>query len=104
MRILRRVHRARVSAAVAIAAAARGERIRSIFSEVFGASRMLRAGNIFVKFSKGGPPHDRWVWCDKDMQQIMWADPGRKAKGDLKEEAVIKLPEISAFVQALRHG
>jgi hypothetical protein len=64
---------------------------------------MLRSGNIFVKFSQNGPPHDRWVWLSEDNQVIRWCDPEKKKKGILKgEEATIALEDISAISEGIK--
>ena len=59
--------RAAVRASTRLQASLRRLRVLEIFTEVLLASRMLRSGNIFVKFSQNGPPHDRWVWADDEV-------------------------------------
>ena len=85
-------------ATVRLQAACRRMRIFEIFSEVSLACRMLRSGNIFVKFSHNGPPHDRWIWCDDAMRAMQWADPEKRKKGQLKGmDATIMLDDITAI-------
>ena len=71
-------------------------------NEVMAAAHMLRVGNVFIKFSQNGPPHDRWVWISPNMTELAWADPERKKKGNLKSDAVMKLSEVSAVVQGVK--
>ena len=47
-------------------AAARRERIVSLMSVVRSSLNLMRAGNIFIKFSQNGPPHDRWALHDAE--------------------------------------
>jgi hypothetical protein len=78
---------------------ARRERVQSLLSEMLSAARMMKSGNVFIKFSDKGPPHDRWVWIDPEVTKIMWADPDRKKKGNLKEEAVIEFRDVLGVVE-----
>jgi hypothetical protein len=88
--------------------------------EVFLSLAMLKGGNIFIKYSQHGPPHDRKVWltvhesaytenkrdADGDVISVLekkvvewvlrWADPEKATKGVLKEDTLIKLDEITA--------
>ena len=77
-------YRAVRAATVRLQSSFRRLRIGEITSEILMASRMLRAGNIFMKFSMTGPPHDRWVWLSEDVRSMQWADPEKRKKGILK--------------------
>ena len=74
-------YQAKRRAAATLQAGARRRRIVSMTNEVMAAAHMLRVGNVFIKFSQNGPPHDRWVWISPNMTELAWADPERKKKG-----------------------
>jgi hypothetical protein len=77
--------------------------VMEITNEVASAARMLKAGNVFMKFSQSGAPHDRWVWLSEDGGRLHWADPEKKKKGKLKgAEAELPLSEIAGFSEGLR--
>ena len=106
-----------------VQAALRRYRIGEITAELLMASRMLRAGNIFMKYSRNGPPHDRWVWVSPpvwyersvgidDMRTvgetqrrqwaIQWADPEKRKKNILKgDDATLLLEEIVHISEGL---
>jgi len=90
-------------ALIAIQSGLRRLRVVEIMSEVMMAVRMLRAGNIFMKFSHNGPPHDRWVWLDDSVRSIQWADPEKRKKGILKgADATLKLEDVVAISEGIK--
>jgi len=106
--------------ALKLQVAYRRQRIGVIMREVFLSLAMLKGGNIFIKYSQHGPPHDRKVWLtvhesaytenkrdaggavisvlEKKVVEwvLRWADPEKATKGVLKEDTLIKLDEITA--------
>ncbi|KAL1503284.1 hypothetical protein AB1Y20_011337 [Prymnesium parvum] len=101
-RAQRRQYLRRRRAAVKIQAAARRERLYGMFREVVDCAHMLKAGNIFIKFSQSGAPHDRAVWLSRDMRQIQWAEPGKKNKGILKSDSIMLLNEVKGVLQGVK--
>ena len=88
--------------ATLLQAALRRMTVVEISREALMASRMLRAGNVFMKFSHNGPPHDRWVWLSDDCTKVQWCEPGKKQKGVLKgAEAAMALTEMSDIHEGL---
>ena len=82
--------------------AARRARILALASDLLLSARMLSNGNVFVKFSQNGPPHDRWVWLE-EHQSLQWADPVKKQNGQLKGlEATIMLKDITAISEGIK--
>ena len=89
-------------ATVLLQAAARRERIVSLISVVRSSLQMMSIGNIFIKFSQNGPPHDRSVWYDAESGGLMWCDPEKKRKGKFKSEAVLLLKDVSAVIEGAK--
>ena len=92
-------------------------RVMVITNEVLMAHRMLRAGNVFIKFSKAGPPHDRSVWLSEPAvagssdgrvavpapQKLQWCHPEKRRKGQLKgSEAMLFLSDVTAISEGLK--
>merc|ERR1740115_311031 len=72
----------------------RGRAVRAITKQIDIAANLLKAGNIFLKFSKDGPPHDRLVWMDDSMRAILWCNPAKNRTHDLKPEARMSFDEV----------
>jgi len=80
----------------------RGRVIKTIVRQVRMAANLLKAGNIFLKFSKDGPPHDRLVWVTPDLRTLMWCNPAKNRTHDLKPEARLDLQDISAITEGIK--
>ena len=104
-----------IKAATRLQAMMRRARVQEIMNEAIIALRMLRAGNIFMKFSHNGPAHDRVVWLEpiervdetsgKTLveETLRWADPEKKRKGALKGEVCASpIKELQTFARAGR--
>jgi len=114
MRGARASYRHAVACATKLQAALRRARVTEIMGDVFMALRMLRIGNIFMKFSHNGPPHDRIVWLEavervdekgvkRHEETLRWADPEKKRKGVLKgEEAMCFLRDVIAVTEGVK--
>ena len=74
----------------------RGRVIKAIVRQLLTAVGLLRAGNIFLKFSADGPPHDRLVWVSDDMRTLLWCNPEKNRTHDLKPDARMDVREVAA--------
>ncbi|KAL1519928.1 hypothetical protein AB1Y20_023416 [Prymnesium parvum] len=80
----------------------RGRIIKGIVSNLRKAASLLKAGNIFLKFSKDGPPHDRLVWLSDNLREVLWCNPNKNKVHNLKAEAKLAVTEISATVDGIK--
>eukprot|EP00316_Scyphosphaera_apsteinii_P000681 CAMPEP_0119314904 /NCGR_PEP_ID=MMETSP1333-20130426/34091_1 /TAXON_ID=418940 /ORGANISM="Scyphosphaera apsteinii, Strain RCC1455" /LENGTH=544 /DNA_ID=CAMNT_0007320105 /DNA_START=9 /DNA_END=1644 /DNA_ORIENTATION=+ len=80
----------------------RGRVIKAIARQLLTAANLLKAGNIFLKFSKDGPPHDRLVWITEDLRTLLWCNPNKNRTHDLKPEARMDLTDISAMTEGIK--
>ena len=60
----------------------RSRAVRALYHRIMSYCKMLRQGEVFLKFSSDGPPHDRFVWLDKDMKTLSWCHPDEIPKED----------------------
>ena len=80
----------------------RGRVIKGIVSKLRTAAQLLKAGNIFLKFSKDGPPHDRLVWVSDNLREVLWCNPNKNKVHNLKADAKLSVTEISAVVDGIK--
>lgn len=80
----------------------RGRVIKAIVRQLLTAVGLLRAGNIFLKFSADGPPHDRLVWVSDDMRTLLWCNPEKNRTHDLKPDARMDVREVAAVTEGIK--
>lgn len=80
----------------------RGRVIRPIVKQLLTAGSILKSGNIFLKFSKDGPPHDRLVWISDDLRMLKWCAPEKNRTHELKADAQVSLNDISAVTDGVK--
>ena len=76
--------------------------IKAIVRQLLTAVGLLRAGNIFLKFSADGPPHDRLVWVSDDMRTLLWCNPEKNRTHDLKPDARMDVREVAAVTEGIK--
>ena len=80
----------------------RGRVIKAIVKQLLTAGSILKSGNIFLKFSKDGPPHDRLVWISDDLKTLKWCAPEKNRTHELKPDAQVNLNDISAVTEGVK--
>ena len=80
----------------------RGRVIKAIVKQLLTAGSILKSGNIFLKFSKDGPPHDRLVWISDDLKMLKWCAPEKNRTHELKPDAQVNLNDISAVTEGVK--